>query len=346
MTVKALERIERGADPAQEKAQRRRETGAAGHKRGDTVSALVAEYLKLRPRQKAIRSIGEVKRIFDVYVLPVIGSRPVAKLTKRDVLDVLDILADRPAMANRTFEALRALLNWAIQRDWIAASPMAGMEKPFESKSRDRVLSADEVRWFWQATGAMGYPFGDALRVCLLTGQRVGEVTGMTRREIDGDTWVIPPERAKNGEAHAIPLAPAVAAIIEAAPVIGDRALVFTTTGDTPISGRSKAKARLDRLMAEAAAKERGSPVEIAPFRIHDLRRTAASGMAEIRIPPHFIEAVLNHRTGIIKGIARVYNRFDYATEKREALEAWERRVGAIVSGEAPANVIELEARR
>jgi hypothetical protein len=208
MTVKALERIKRGADPAQEKAQSRHETGAAGHKRGDTVSALVADYLKRNASR--LRSAGEVKRIYDRDVLPVIGSRPVTDLTKRELLDLLDAIADRPApvLANRAHAALSVLFNWAVARDWIAASPMAGISKPSAERSRDRILGHDEIRWFWQATGVMGYPFGDMLRVCLLTGQRVGEVIAMTRGEIDGDTWAIPPERAKNGEAHAVPLAP------------------------------------------------------------------------------------------------------------------------------------------
>lgn len=348
MTAKALDQISRGEDPATEKKARRRETGAAGHVRADTVAALVAEYLRMRPRQKAIRSIGEVKRIFEVYVLPALGQRPVAKVTKREIIALLDDIADRPApiMANRTFEALRALFNWAIGRDWMAVSPMAGMAKPFETHSRDRVLTLGEIRWFWQATAAMGYPFGDAMRLCLLTGQRIGEVSGMTRQELDGNMWVIPGERAKNGEPHAVPLTDPVLEIIDRAPVIGDAGLIFTTTGESPISGRSKAKARLDRLMASAAEKERGEPVEIDRFTIHDLRRTCASRMAELRIAPHVIEAVLNHKSGIVRGIARIYNRYDYEAEKRDALEAWARRLDAIVDPKPSETVIELEARR
>ncbi len=368
MAAKALDKIERGEDPATDMKARRTVTGAAGHQRTDTLAALVAEYLQRRPREKALRSIGEVKRIFDKYVLPVIGQRPAAKITKREIIELLDGIADRPApiMANRTFEALRALFNWSIGRDWMAASPMAGMNKPFEPQSRDRVLSVDEIRWFWKATGAMGYPFGDALRVCLLTGQRVGEVSGLTRSEIGqeqitqvteadgerieitapGNVWTIPAARAKNGEEHKVPLADPALAIIKNAPAIGPNGLVFTTTGLSPISGRSKAKVRLDRLMAAAAEEERGEKVEIDRFTIHDLRRTCASQMAELRVAPHVIEAVLNHRTGVVRGIARVYNRYDYGIEKREALDAWAHRLNDLVTGKPAEMAIEVEAKR
>lgn len=345
MTAKALERIERGADPATEKAATRRETGAAGHRRSDTVAALVADYMKRRAN--GLRSAGEIQRTFDRDVLPVIGARPVASVTRRELIELLDSIVDRPApvLANRTYAALRTMFTWAVGRDWIDASPMTGVPKPAKERARDRVLSPDEIRWFWTATAAMAFPFGDLFRVCLLTGQRVGEVIGMSRDELDGATWIIPGERAKNGEEHTVPLTEPVLDIIRSAPVIDGGELVFTTNGVTPVSGRSKAKARLDRLMAEAAEKEAGEPVEIDRFTIHDLRRTAASGMAELRIAPHVCEAVLNHRSGTVSGVARVYNRHDYADEKCEALEAWANRLASIVDGRAADNVIELGAR-
>lgn len=336
----AMERVREGIDPAAEAMRKRVQTARPRGARSDTVSALVAEYMTRKA--KDFRSVDEVRRTFERDILPVIGDRPVASVTKRELIELLDDIADRPAptLAVRNWENLRALFNWAVARDWLPASPMAGVVAPAALKARDRVLTPHEIRLFWIATEEMADQFGDALRVCLLTGQRVGEVLGMTRHEITGDTWTIPGERAKNGEPHEVPLAPEVANILRAAPVINGSALVFTTTGRAPVSGRSKAKARLDALMSGA-----GDGVEVPRFTIHDLRRTAASGMAELGVSPHIIEAVLNHRTGVIRGIARVYNRHPYQTEKREALEAWADRVAAIVREADDAKVVALRAQ-
>jgi integrase len=254
------------------------------------------------------------------------GSRDIQSISKRDVIEVLDAIVDRgsPVTANRLRAHLNTLFNWAKGRDIIQATPLDGIKPPAPEKARDRVLTPYEIRLFWQATAGMEYPFRPLYRVLVLTGQRLREVAEMTWQEVDGDTWTLPGSRSKNGDEHVVPLSPEVVAILEALPRIGR--FIFTTTGKSPVSGFTRAKERVDRLMIETANRTltaSADPVAIPPFTIHDLRRTAATGMAGLRFPPHVVEAVLNHRSGTRRGVAGVYNRFNYAEEKRAAIEAW-----------------------
>lgn len=183
------------------------------------------------------------------------------------------------------------------------------------------------------ALGGLGYPFGPIYRLLLPTGQRLREVAEMTWREIDGDTWTLPEARNKNADEHTVPLLPEARAVLADLPRLGRH--VFTTTGNSPVSGFTRARERVDKLMVEA------SDDPIPAFTIHDLRRTAATGMAGLRFPPHVVEAVQNHRSGTRRGVAGVYNRFDYADEKRAALDAWARYVTRLVEGE-PVNVVQI----
>jgi integrase len=183
-------------------------------------------------------------------------------------------------------------------------------------------------------------------KVMLLTGQRRGEVAGMTEREIRGDDWTIPAARSKNGDEHTLTLPQAARAILGRMEGIQGRAgYLFTTTGESPVSGFTRASNRLRETMAEIASEGQAEPVELDAFTLHDLRRTAATGMAGLGFPPHIVEAVLNHRSGTRRGVAGVYNRFDYAAEKRDALEAWARHVLALVEGQ-PDNVVRIQGAR
>lgn len=222
-------------------------------------------------------------------------------------------------------------------------SPATGVKPVAKESSRDRVLSDDEVRWLWQACDALGHPWGPFTKALLLTGQRLGEVAGMRDSEITGTTWHLVADRTKNGRAHDVPLCDAVRAVLAEAMRIEGSALVFTTTGETPISGFYKGRQHVDEKMEEIAAEERGEPVEIPRWTFHDLRRTAATGMARLGIAVRVTEAVLNHVSGTGGGIVAVYQRHDYADEKRAALEAWARFVASVVEGNA-GNVVPFSA--
>lgn len=323
-----LRQVIEGADPAAE-ARAEKDTAQELRKR-DAIRSVVDEFFKRHGDQN--RKAYEVRRIFDRELLPAFGDMPIGEFSRRDAVQILDTIADRgaPIAANRFLAHLKTLLTWAKGRGIIDTSPLDGMKPPAKETSRDRVLAEDEIRAFWEATGKMGQPFGPLLRLLLLTGQRLNEAVGMTDAEIDGDTWTISGDRAKNGQPHVVPLSPQARAILDGLTRIDGSPYVFTTTGTTPVSGFSKAKRALDDLMGE-----------IEPWRIHDLRRTAATLMASLRIPPHVVEATLNHKSGTVKGVAAVYNRFSYADEKREALVALAGLVERITEGGAD-NVVRL----
>ena len=348
----ALERIERGEDPVAEKkaakaAQEAAETKAEPEPDRDTVKAVIELFEKRH--LKHIRSADQVMEFFRREVLEPWGARPIQSITMRDVIDLLDGIVDRgsPVTANRLRAHLNTLFRWAVGRDVLERNPLDGIRPPAPEKSRDRVLTGEEIALFWNAAGTLGHPFAPAFRLLLLTGQRLREVCEMTWRELEGEVWTLPAARSKNGDPHVVPLSPEAQAILEDLPKITGCPFVFSTTGETPVSGFTRAKSRLDAAMAKAANEGRpqdAEPVKIPDFTLHDLRRTAATGMAGLRFPPHVVEAVLNHRSGTRRGVASVYNRHDHLEEKREALTAWARYVRELVDGPA-SNVVPLAAK-
>jgi integrase len=232
--------------------------------------------------------------------------------------------------------SLGKFFSWLLQHRRITSNPCVGVWCPPAPVARERVLTDDELRWFWQAAGGLGSPFGPLLRLLLLTGQRLTEVSGMRRDELrDDGTWHLSGNRTKNHKPHIVPLCPVARELIDSVPVIEGCPYVFSTTGLRPVSGWSKTKARLDTAMLALANKE------IAPWTLHDLRRTAVTGMADLGIAPYVIEAVVNHISGAKAGVAGVYNRSEYAAEKASALARWAQHVLGIVSGRA-ANVMQL----
>lgn len=262
-------------------------------------------------------------------------------ITPADGIAELDRIVDRGALivANRTLAALRKLFAWAMNnRHLIRSNPFAGMTPPSPEISRDRILSDDEIRWLWRATDVVGSPFGPLYRLLLLSGQRRDEVAGMTDAELAGADWTIPKTRAKNNLAHHVPLSKMAMTTLDSVPRIAGRAgYIFTTTGKTPVSGWSRAKDILDREMlkiAQREAVERGQNEEVVipNWTLHDLRRTAASGMARLGVAVHVVERLLNHRSGSISGIAAVYNRHDYEAERRSAVEAWAAHIQELLS--------------
>ena len=356
-----------GTNPAEEK-KAAREAQKAAETPADLLRTVAADFIEKHAKIKAgALWAAETERLLKVEILPKLGDKKLGALRKAEVHAVLDDIVSRgsPTTANRSLAVLRKLGNWAIERGIIDASPFAGLKPPAPENARDRVLSDDEIRLVWAAFETTGWPFGSIAQLLLLTGARRDEIAEATWSEIDvgARTWTIPKERAKNGIAHEIPLSDSAIGIIEKLKRIepgrdaeGRRApaLTFTTTGLTAVSGWSRAKAQIDAAILDAmkeTAKERGEdPETVKPLPswvFHDLRRTAASGMAGIGIPPHVVEAVLNHKSGTIKGVAAVYNRYAYATEKRQALDAWARRLAAIVGEkETPDNVVELSKAR
>ena len=344
-----MERVAKGEDPAaalQIEKQAVRSKADAGD---ETFGNVVRKFI-LRDQKPSNRTWIEVARMLglkpdtndDKQLIAIKGGladrwgkRKFAEIQKRDVIAELDKIVDRGGRgitANRTLAAIRRLCNWTVERDIISSSPCAGIRPQVEEAKRDRLLSDPEIRWLWDACDQIGQPFGHAVKLLLLTGQRRGEVGEMTEREIDRHRhlWTIPRERSKNNETHEVPLSGSALAVIDSIKRIQSSAgHLFTTNGDSPVSGWSKVKRQLDALMNETAARQ---GKEVPPWRIHDLRRTTASGMARIGVQLPVIEKVLNHTSGSFGGIVGVYQRHDFAVEKREALSKWAGEVERIVT--------------
>jgi integrase len=350
----ALVAVARGDDPAAEKKEAKR-TSAAVRPSHDLIENVCSTYIERQAKPNTREaSWREVERILKCEIVRSWEGRRLGEITRADIHALLDQIIDRPApiLANRTLAAFRRVCNWAIGRGIIEASPCDRVKAPIMEQSRDRILSDDEIRFAWQAFEGAAWPFGPIAQVLLLTGARRDEVGQMTWAEVDlaGKTWTIAKERSKNGQSHEIPLSDAAARIIESLPRIGNgNGYVFTTNGKTPVSGYSRAKLNFDKAILEAMREVSSYPNGVTPperWTIHDLRRTAASGMAGLGIAPHVVEAVLNHKSGTIKGVAAVYNRYSYSAEKRAALEAWARALDAIVTGKPAGNVVELASAR
>jgi integrase len=338
----ALEHVRQGGDPAEEKRQCRLLTIPGA----DTFAAAVGDYLDRARRNTAPSTFKEMKRVLEREFVSVWQNRPVAAITRGDINWVIDRIIARGAeiQANRALAHIRTFFNWTVERGRLSASPVIGMRPPTKEGTRDRVLSDDEIRWLCKACEVVGWPFGPLVKLLLLTAQRRDEVAGLARAEIDLEnrSWTMPREKAKNKRAHEVHLSAPAMEVIAAVPHMGS-GLVFTSTGTTPVSGFSRAKRRLDAAMLLAKRHELGAKCEpIPPWILHDLRRTAATGMARLNVPPHVVDKVLNHTSGKIRGVAAIYNRYEYIEERRAALEAWGRHVENLVKPPA-ANVIALQ---
>ena len=328
----ALIAVAEQRDPAKEK--RRAKAASASASKPDTFGAAARDFIERhakvknrswveRARLLGLRPHGAELLTIGGGPVALWGARPVGEVTKADVRDLLRDIVDRGAgtSANRTLSVIRKLYNWLLEQDVVTASPCAGLKPPGEEKSRDRVLTDAELRCIWLAAEQQGYPTGRFVQMLILTAQRRREVAGMTRTELSlGERlWLIPRERTKNGREQAVPLSDCAMRLIANLPRIAGP-YVFSSDGEVPISGFSRAKRMLDAAVTGIA---KSAGIEVAPWALHDLRRTAASGMAKLGVLPHVLESALNHKSGVIEGVGAIYNKYQYAAEKREALEKW-----------------------
>lgn len=353
----AVRALHNGRDPAREKADEKQ-------REPDLVRKVGADFIEKwhKPRNRTWR---EVERLLELHVYPSIGGRDIKEVTKRDVLDLLDRAQANGAKvrANRVLAAVRRMFGWAVERGIIDVSPVNGIRAPAPETARDRVLSNDELRAFLHACDSIGDPFAPIVRLLLLTGQRRDEVASAKWVEMDlGDgLWRLPAERTKNSRAHDVPLSTQALAIVEGLPSKGASDLLFPATfsrikpaaggrvprPERPASGFGRAKERLDKAMLaelQRVAAERGEDAEkvrLAPWRLHDLRRTFASGMARLGTPVHVVEKMLNHVSGTFGGIVAVYQRHDFADEKARAMQGWADFLDGLLV-ERPDNVVQI----
>ncbi|QJF50694.1 tyrosine-type recombinase/integrase [Roseobacter ponti] len=333
----AVTSIEAGIDPADAKLARK----AAPDR--DTVKVLVEQYAA--QHLSTLKRGHDAKRALEIYVVTQWGHRRVQSLARRDVRGLLDRIAaeGKKTTANRVRAYFNAFCVWLIERDVIEHNPVTGT-KPFKEQSRDRILTDDELRWLLIACGQIAEPWGNLTRALILTGQRLREVAEMTVDEVTGDLWTLPASRTKNGQAHEVPLSgAAMEAIMRADRVPSRNGLLFTTTGQTPVSGFSKGHARIVRQMQAVADADRAEAVTIPRWTFHDLRRTTATGLARLGTPVRITEAVINHTSGTSAGVVGIYQRYDFGPEKRGALEAWSRHCNQLVNG-VDDNVVQISA--
>ena len=266
------------------------------------------------------------------------------------------------AMTGQTAAYGSAAFAWAVKRGMVSANPFAELPIARSVAKRERVLTDTEIAETWSAAGKASAPYRTIIRLLILTGQRRGEVAGMTWGELSDDlaTWTIPGERTKNGIVHVVPLSEPARDLIPAMlqdhakaekQALAERrttaALAMPGVVDTPFTGWSKSKAALDKAIMEArtkAATTTGTTAApLVPWSVHDLRRTVATGLQRLGVRLEVTEAVLNHISGSRGGIAGVYQRHDWAAEKRAALDAWAAHVLAAAKGRAaPRNVVKL----
>ena len=325
----------------------------------DTFKKLAESYLAkaIEPRRRASYA-RDVRRHLMVDA-ELLHDLPVASITRRRIAALLgDITSRAPVAADRCRVALSSLFTWAMKQGLAEENPAAAVARVVEPQARERALSAEELRAVWQATEGPG-DFNAAVRLLMLTGQRREEVGGMARSELDArvpskSVWSLPGSRTKNRRPHDVPLSSAALAVLERHPARDGRALVFGI-GQGGFSGWSKGKAALDVRIATARAKAAGrakpnAEDTLAAWRLHDLRRSVVTHMAEIGIQPHVIEAVVNHISGHKGGVAGVYNRATYAAEKRAALDRWAEwltgRVAGCDTAEQDGKVVPMKQRR
>lgn len=334
----AYKMVKSGGDPLETAQQEQADLKAA-----PTVKELGEDYLK-RHAEANKKSWLEDKRILEKEVFPAWGRLKAQDITKGQVIALLDKVVDRgsPQTANNIFKIIRKMFNWAVKKDRLKTTPCTGIDMPAPLKLKERALSADEVKTVWHALDTGMNLSGEvirAIRLILVTAQRPGEVSGMHTREIDGKWWTIPSERAKNGKAHRVPLSPLALEIIQEC--ITQNKITREVPDDQeyvgyifPCPHRAKDKP-IERHALSKALKRNESEdgltvLGVASFTPHDLRRTAATFMAESGEMDEVIDAVLNHAK---QGIIRVYNQFKYDAQKQAALESWARRLTNIVTG-------------
>lgn len=301
--LEALRLVDEGIDPA----ARRRQLGMR-------VETICDDFIRQHARPRN-RSWKEVERILQREFVAVHGQRDIREIKRHDILELMDGAIERGAayQANRIHSNLRKLFNWCLERGIVDVSPVMGTKPPTREQARDRVLTDDEIRAVFRACEKDAYPFRQFVPLLLATAQRRGEVSQMKWSEVDPDAkqWVIPAERSKNGKPHVVPLNDFALRLLAEVPRFADCDWIFTTTRRSPISGFSKALRHVH------------SQSETSGWRFHDLRRTAASGMARLAVPPHVVGNVLNHTSSVVNPVTAIYLRWGYHAERREAMDKW-----------------------
>jgi integrase len=334
---RALALADNGDDPAVAKAS---ELIERREQRALTVAKVVEEYIEKRVKPR-IRREREMAAHLDRRLVRPWGDRPISEITKRDAVELLDSIAfgeGLPGAAANTLKNGRAVWNWARKRDLVEFNPFEGADNPHQPEAQERVLDAFEIAAVWKAAERTGYPFGAFVQLLLLTGQRRTNIAAMewSWLDLEAGTITIPAHSFKGKRTHLAPLSSRAGELLAGLHRFRGGDYVLTTRhGRRPISGFSKMKTRLDSEVLRVLRENDPKAQPLAPWKLHDLRRTVATGLQELGYDPTLIDRVLGHAYG---GLRAVYQKHDYAQKKTEALEAWGDYLRRVV-GEAGENV-------
>ena len=338
----ALKEAQAGKDPRGRAKQDRASLEKASR---DTWAALAEIFLSKYPKSEGLRetTIRDYHRALQGPDVQDWADRPIATITRKDIRGKLDTVVERaPIHANRLRSYWGKFFGWLLEKDWVEVNPVQGVARPVPERSRDRFLTEQEIPIIWQALDAAGPAFADMLKMLLLTGQREGEIAALRWSEVvdlDGENPRIElaPERTKNHRPHIIPLSPQAVEIMRAQPRFKGGVYVFTSGGGkTHIKGFSKGKSKIDAALAKVE-------VAIPPWRIHDLRRTVATGLSEwLDVEPHIVESILNHISGTMAGVAGTYNRAKYLPRRKTTLSLWANHIDELLGNVAGGNVVSL----
>jgi integrase len=290
----------------------------------DAIETVVADWL--RRDQASNATHAEVKRAFDAVILPAWSGRLITSIDRRDVLDILDPIADRGKLgrADKLHAWINRLMVWSVGRGILPANPMAHLPKYAGLVKRDRVLSDAEIAALWRAAKTIGWPYGSIVQLLVLTLAREDEIASLKRVEIDArDACIrLPSARSKNDEARVIPLGPLAWRIAAGAPIIADCPYVFPSSASTPITAWGYWKRQLDAATGINA-----------PYRLHDLRRTGATWLEQAGVPLQVTESILGHTAGSKSGVVGIYQQHQYKAEKRAALAKWAAHLLCVTDG-------------
>jgi integrase len=328
----ALRIVSEGGDPASDRITVAKLKGMERTPDSRRFEQVLERFIKAQER-RGRRSTGEMRRILERDALPRWRDKPVAEITGADVVEAIEAIVARgsPVAASRFRAWCSKLFAYAVATHLRPDNPAKGTENPISVRDiqRDRKLTDHELSLVWHCAEQLGPPFGAAVQLLAVTGQRRSEVFEATWDEFNlkSATWIIRSTRSKNGAEHIVPLSDVAVEILRGIPRIDGSPYVFTTTGTSPVSGISKAKARLDQLIATANGGK-----AITPWRMHDLRRTFVSGCARLRIPSEVTERAINHVSESFGGVRGVYNVHAYEDERRSAMQAWANHINTVTS--------------
>ena len=331
IVAKSVKTLEQGNDPGAEKINARKALRDA-----ESFEELAFQWVErwAKPNRKSWRA---AQRELEIDAIPAWGKKKAYDIKQKDVFALVEQIMDRgsPIQANRTLGLLKQVFKFGVQRGIIDASPAVAIDKPAKETRRDRVLSESEIRAFWIGLdrSIMTEGVKTALRLCLVTAQRRGEVAGMRRSEIDGNWWIIPKERSKNGKAHRVPLSPLAKSLIEHA---SSDDYLFPSPRKTGSNGEQIPIEA--RALTNAITKNR-NVFDTDRFCTHDLRRTAATRMAELGVTRFDISKVLNHTD---REVTAIYDHYAYDAEKKKALLKWGRRLQEILEGKKTKKVVRI----